>query len=172
MKSIRSRLLVAGLAVLMGTAISKSQTSSDTAPPPPPMHRHEMGMGPHMLKFMAAKLNLTDTQQEQAKAIMQKEMTSMKPMMQQSRQIEQQLHQYAEGNYDEAKVRTLATQKAQLEVEMTVQKTRLHSELYQLLTPDQQAKLKEMEATHQARMHQRMRNRTQDAPPAPPADSN
>jgi protein CpxP len=172
MKSIRFRLLAAGLAVLIGTAIAHSQTSDEAAPPPPPMHGPGMGMGPHMLKFMTAKLNLTDAQQEQAKGIMQKEMSGMKPMMQQSTQIEQQLHQYAEGNYDEAKVRTLATQKAQLEVEMTVQRTRLHNELYQLLTPDQQSKLKEIEATHQARMHQRMQKHSQDGPPAPPADLN
>ena len=171
MKSIHFRLLVAGLAVLMGTAIANSQ-NSDAAPPPPPMHGHRMGMDQHMLKFMTAKLNLTDAQQEQAKALMQKETSGMKPMFQQSRQIEQQLHQYAEGNYDEAKVRTLATQKAQLEVEMTVQRTRLHNELYQLLTPDQQSKLKEIEATHQARMHQRMRKHSPDAPPAPPTDMN
>ena len=163
MKSIRFRLLVAGLAVLLGTALAKAQ-SSDAAPPAPAMRAHGHGRGDEMLKFFTAKLNLTDSQQEQAKAIMQTEKPAMKPLFEQSRQIEQQLHQAAEGTYDEAKVRALATQKAQLELEMTVEKTRLHNQLFQLLTADQQTQLKQLEATHQARMQQRMH----DGPPAPP----
>ena len=166
MKSIRLRLLIASLAVLFGTAIAKSQTSDATAPPPPPMHGPGFGSGEHMLKFFTDKLNLTDAQQEQAKAILQKERTTLKPLMQQSRQMEQQLHQFAEGAYDETKVRTLATQKAAVEAELAVQRTRIHNELFQLLTPDQQSKLKELEATHQARMRQHMH----DAPPAPPVE--
>ena len=98
------------------------------------------------------------------KTIMQKEHPTMKPLFQQSHQIDQQLRQYVEGPYDEAKVRALAAQKAQVEVEMTVQRTRIHNEMYQLLTTDQQAKLKDMETRHEARMQRHM----QEAP-APPA---
>jgi len=163
MKSIRFRLLIAGLAVLLGTAIAKSQTATDALPPPPMHgHGHEFGMGEHM-GFFADYLNLSDAQQTQMKAILQKEHPTMKPLFQQSRQIEQQLHQYVEGTYDEAKVRALATQKAQVEVEMTVQKTRIHNELFQVLTADQQAKMKDLEARHEARMQKHM----QHAPPAP-----
>ena len=38
----------------------------------------------------------------------------MKPLFQQPHQIEQQLNQYVEGTYDEAKVRALAAQQAQM----------------------------------------------------------
>ena len=44
MKSFRFRLLIAALAVVMGTVVAKSQTAED-APQPPPMHGHGMGMG-------------------------------------------------------------------------------------------------------------------------------
>jgi len=166
MKSIRFRLLVAGLAVLLGTAIAKSQTAD--APPPPPMHGqgHGFEMGEHMLGFFTDMLNLSDAQQTQIKAVMQKEHPVIKPLMQQSHQIDQQLRQYAQGTYDEGKVRALATQKAQVELELTVQRTRVHNELFQLLTPDQQAKMKEIEANHEARMAKHMH----DAPPAPPEE--
>lgn len=164
MKSIRVRLLIAALAVFFGTVIARSQTADAAAPPPPPLHGPGFGMGDHMLRFFTEKLNLTDAQQEQAKAIMQKEMLTIKPLMKQSRQMEEQLHQYAEGGYDETKVRTLATQKAQVELELSVQRTRIHNELYQLLTPDQQSKLKELEANRQARMANHM-------PPGPPPSS-
>jgi Spy/CpxP family protein refolding chaperone len=165
MKSFRFRLLIAAMAVLLGTAIARSQTTSD-APPPPPMHGHGQGYGMegHKMGFLAKALNLTDDQKAQMKTIMEKNHTTMKPLMQQSHQIEQQLRQYVEGPYDETKVRTLATQKAQIEVELTVAHTRVHNQLYQLLTPDQQAKVKEMEAKHEARMQKHMNQ----APPAPP----
>jgi Spy/CpxP family protein refolding chaperone len=164
MKSIRTRLLIAAVAVLLGTAIARSQTSD--APPPPPMHGpgHGYAMGDHMMGFFADYLNLSDAQQAQMKAIMQKEHGTMKPLMQQSHQIDQQLHQYVEGTYDEGKVRALAAQKAQVETELTVQRTRIHNELFQVLTADQQTKMKDMEARHEARMQ----NHMHDAPPAPP----
>jgi Spy/CpxP family protein refolding chaperone len=163
MKLIRIRLLIAALAVLLGTAIAHSQTADEAAPPPPPMHDHGFGMGEHMLGFFADRLNLTDAQQAQIKSTMQKEHPVLKPLFQQSHQIELQLRQYAEGSYDETKVRALATQKAQVEAELSVQETRIHNELFQILTADQQTKLKEMEATHEARMQ----SHAQQAPPAP-----
>jgi len=162
MKSIRFRLLIAAMAVLLGSAIAKSQTASDA--PPPGMHEHGYGMHDHMMGFFSEALNLTDDQKTQMKAIMEKERPTMKPLKQQEHQIDQQLRQYVEGTYNEAKVRALAAQKSQVEVELTVAQTRIHNQLYQLLTPDQQSKLKEMEANHEGRMQKHM----QQAPPAPP----
>jgi Spy/CpxP family protein refolding chaperone len=161
MKSIRFRLLVATMAVFLGTALAKSQTASDTTPPTH-VHTHQY-RGGHMMGFFPRSLNLSDTQHAQIKAVMQKENPVMKPLFLQSHQIEQQLREYSEGTYDEGKVRALAAQKAQVEVEMTVQKTRIHNELFQVLTADQQAKMKDIEANRQSRMQKHM----QDAPAAP-----
>ncbi len=165
MKSIRSRILIAALAVLMGSMVAKSQTANDT-PPAPPMHGHEFGMGAHMMGFMAQKLNLTEDQKTQMKAIFQKEQPTIKPLMQQQHQIDTQLRQYVEGSFDQAKVQVLAAQKAQIQAQLTVQETRIHNQLYQLLTPDQQAQLKQMEAQHEARMQQHMNN-SQEPPVTP-----
>lgn len=159
MKSIRFRLLIAALAVVVGSALAKAQTA-DSNPPEHSMHHH-FGME-HAVGFYAKKLDLTDAQKAQMKSVLEKERPTMKPLFQQSHQIEQQLRQYAEGTFDEAKVRSLAAQKAQVEQEMTVQRTRIHNELYQLLTPDQQAKMKELEAQHEARMKQHMQEREQE----------
>ncbi len=49
MKSIRFRLLIAAMAVLLGSAIAKSQTADATTPPP--MHGHGYGMHEHMMGF-------------------------------------------------------------------------------------------------------------------------
>jgi len=150
------------MAVLLGSALAKSQTAADA--PPPPMHGHGYGGHYHRMGFFGKALNLTDEQKTQMKAIMEKERPTMKPLHQQERTIDQQLRQYVEGTFDAAKVQALAAQKAQVEAQLTVAETRIHNQMYQLLTPDQQAQLKQMRANHEARMQQRM----QEAPPAPP----
>jgi len=169
MKSIRFRLLIAALAVLLGTALARSQADDATAPPPPPMHGHGyghgFGMGGHM-GFLAKKLNLTDDQRTQMKAVMRKERPAMKPLFEQQHQVDLQLRQYVEGTFDAAKVQALAAQKAQIQAQLTVAHTRIHNEMYQVLTADQKAQLKEMEARHESRMQQHM----QDGPPAPPEE--
>jgi len=165
MKSIGFRLLIATLAVVLGSAIAKSQTAEDAPPPPAPMHGHAHGFGHGgMDHFLFAKLNLTDDQKAQAKAIMQKERPAMGSLFQQDRQIDLQIRQYVEGNYDEAKVQALAAQKAQVQEQMTMQHSRTHNELYQLLTADQKAQLKQLEAQHEQRMQERMQRHAQQQP--------
>jgi len=166
MKSIRSRFLIAAIAVLFTTVVANSQSqTAEAAPPPMHEHGHGFGHGEHMLEFFTDYLNLSDSQQTQAKSIMQKEHVALNPLLQQLHQTEQQLRQYEEGTYDEAKVRALAAQQSQAQIELTVQKTRIHSELFQILTPEQQAKMKEFEANREARMAKHMK----DAP-APPQE--
>jgi periplasmic protein CpxP/Spy len=169
MKSFVSRLLIAAAAVLLGTMLAQSQTADESAPPAPPPamhgHGHDFGRGGPMMEFFAGKLDLTDAQKAQMKTIMLKERPAMKPLFQQSRQIEQQLRVYEQGTFEEAKVRALASQQAQIETEITVQKTRLHNELFQVLTADQQTKLKEFEASRAARRQARGHQ-----PPPPPPD--
>jgi len=165
MKSIRYRFLVAALAVMLGSAIAKSQTAD--APPPPPMHGHGFGMEGHMMGFWAKSLNLTDDQKAQMKAVMHKEHSTMKPLMLQLHQMDQQLKQYEEGTFDQAKVQGLVAQQSQTLVQVKVEEARIHSEMYQLLTPDQQSKLKELEANREARMQQHMQEHMQNAPAAP-----
>jgi len=117
--------------------------------------------------FFAKYLDLSDAQRAQMKAVMEKEHPALKPLMQQLHQTREQLKQYEEGFYDEAKVRALAAQQTQTMVELTVQETRIHNELFQLLTTDQQAKMKEVEASHEARMARMQQKHMQGAPPAP-----
>jgi Spy/CpxP family protein refolding chaperone len=158
MKSIRFRFLIAALAVMLGAAIAKSQTADA-----PPMHVHGFGMEGHMMGFFAKYLDLSDSQRAEMKAVMQKERPTLKPLMQELRQAHEQLKPYEEGAYDEVKVRALAAQHTQTMAELLVQETRIHNELFQLLTSDQQAKMKEFEANREERMQQHVHDRT----PAP-----
>jgi len=110
----------------------------------------------HGMGFFAKYLNLTDDQKVQMKAVLHKEHATMKPLMMQEHQLDQQLRQYVEGTYDEAKVQAAVSQHAQNLVQVKVQETRIHNELFQLLTPDQQAKMKQFEANREERMQQHM----------------
>jgi Spy/CpxP family protein refolding chaperone len=164
MKSIHFRLLIAAVAVLLGTAFSQS---ADDAPPPP-MHHHEFGMHHRpMMEFFGDYLNLTDAQRTQMKTILHQDFAAMKPLMQQEHQIHTQMRQYEEGTFDEAKVRALATQEEQSKVELTVQHARVRNQMFQVLTADQQAKFKEAEASRDTRMQKHMHTDTSAAPPAP-----
>src|SRR5215469_8277634 len=101
MKSFRFRLFAAALAVLMGAAIAKSQTAD--APPVRAMHAPGFGIGGHM-EFLAKKLNLSDEQKSQMKAIVEKERPAVQPLIERQHQLDLELRQYAEGSFDEAKV--------------------------------------------------------------------
>jgi len=158
MKSIHYRFLAAAFALVLGVALAQAQYPGE----------HRMGMhgdefSDHMLAFFTDYLSLTDTQQKQIKETMTREHATMKPLMEQLHQTHQQLHQYETGTFDEPKVRALAVQQSQTEAELTVQKTRIHNELFQMLTPEQQTKMKEFLAKHEARMEHHMH----DMPPAP-----
>ncbi len=155
MKSTRTRILVIGAAVLLAVVAAVAQG----------MHHGGRGGFGHMLGFYSDYLDLTSAQQDQVKAIWAKEKPTLQPLMEQMHQFHTQMNQLAESaNFDEAKARTLATQQSQTMAELAVQHARIKSEMIQVLTPDQKAKLAKFEARHAARMQQHM------GPPAPPSD--
>lgn len=158
MKSARFRFLSIGAALLLGVAALFAQG----------MHRHGGPMGgfdfDHMLAFYADKLDLSSAQQDQMKAVWEKEKPTLRPLMQQMRQNHQAMEALtASGTFDEAKTRALATQGAQTMIELQVQHARIKSEMMQLLTADQKAKFAQIQAEHQQHMKDHM-------PPPPPSD--
>ncbi len=89
--------------------------------------------------MMTWHLNLTEEQQEQIKAIHEDEMLA-------NEELREKMHGYkteirdlsAEENFDEYAVRTLAEEKAAIQVELTVSKARMKSEIQALLSTEQQ----------------------------------
>ena len=149
MKSTRIRILTIGAAVLLIVAAAIAQG------------RHGFG-GPggdfrHMLGFFTHYLDLTSDQQSQVKAIWEKEKPNLEPLMKQMHQNHADMRALqASGPFDEAKTRALATQHAQTMIEVEVQHARIKSEMMQVLTADQKAKLAQFEAKHEGRMHKHM----------------
>jgi protein CpxP len=154
MKSIKFRL-VSGLIAL--TLAATAAVSQDAAVGP----HHRQGFMGHEFGFFADYLDLTDAQRAQMKQTLAAEKPALKPLMQQEEQSHQQMMQLIQsGNFDEAKAQSIATQESQTHIQLEVQKARIHSELYQLLTADQKAKLAQFMAKHQQRMQQHMEDKS------------
>jgi Spy/CpxP family protein refolding chaperone len=110
-------------------------------------------MSGRALEFFTDYLDLTDAQQQQAKEILAKEKPAIRPLLRQRMQAETQLRALAmNGSLDEATVRDLANQQAQVLTELTVQRARIESELFQLLTADQKTRLNDFMQKHEQRI--------------------
>jgi protein CpxP len=150
MKSTHIRILTIGAAVLLVAAAAIAEG------------RHGYG-GPGGFHHMLKQLDLTSAQQDQVKAIWAKEKAALQPLMQQMRQNHSAMSALeASGPFDEAKTRALVTQNSQTMIELQVEHARIKSEIMQILTADQKAKLAQLEANRAAHMSKHM--------PPPPAD--
>jgi len=117
--------------------------------------------GGAMLGYYVHKLDLTDAQQAQVKAIVAKEKPALQPLMLQMAQGHSQLRDLVmSGGFDEAKVRELASQQTPVLTELAVQYARIGSEMMQVLTPEQKTKLTALISQHEQRMMNRMQGKT------------
>jgi Spy/CpxP family protein refolding chaperone len=156
MKSNHLKLTIATLAVTLIAGVAVSQAGG-------PGRMHGGMFGDHMLQFYTDTLDLTDAQQAQAKDILAKQKVATEPLFKQMGQTHEAMTQLEQSaTFDEAKVRALAAQQSQNMIEMTVAEVRTKSELYQILTPEQKAKLAKMAERHHGGGN----------PPPPPADDN
>jgi protein CpxP len=105
---------------------------------------HGRGEGPShadMLEHMSRALNLSDEQKTQVKAIMDSTESTASGIHAKLDDVHKQLGAAtANGQFDEAQVRTLANQQAQLEADMTVEHFRAMSKVFSILTPEQRVK--------------------------------
>lgn len=149
MKLNRMKIVTVALVTLVLGSLAVSQTVKR-------MHGHGRGHG-DMFGFFSDYLDLSDAQKAQAKDILAKEKPTLKPLMQQLGQSRKQLTQLQQSaTFDEAQVRAVAAQQSQTMTELTVQKARIYSELYQILTPEQKDKLKKFQERREARFKERM----------------
>lgn len=97
--------------------------------------------GNAFMQKMAKDLKLTDAQQEKVKAIITADREKSAPLREKMEEKRMQFHEAATAEkFDEATVRTLAVQKAELEVEMTVSRAKIRNSINAVLTPEQRAK--------------------------------
>lgn len=162
MKSARSIFMVvaAALVLAVGLAFAASEGSQG-------MHHgrgHMMG-GPEFGMFLH-HLNLTDEQKAQVKQIHESEKPTIKPLMQQEFQAHQQMMQLitSDKGFDSKQAQLLASQEAQVHMQLEVEHAKMFSQVYQLLNADQKTKVADMMAKHQQFMQQHMQNQEAPAP--------
>lgn len=113
------------------------------------------GMG-----MMFRGLDLTDEQKTQMKAIRQTSKETMKPIREQMKANRQKLQQLSEGgNFDAAQVQAIAAQQGSLSAQMIVEREKVKSQMFNILTPEQKAKAAEMKANFKQKRQERMQKR-------------
>lgn len=100
--------------------------------------------GHHGHHHLWEKLNLTDAQKKEMFSIRLEERAKMKPLIEKLKEGRHQLHALPKGQFDEAKVRAIAKAQGDIKVELIVEKQRMESMIYAVLTPEQRAKIDQM----------------------------
>lgn len=136
---MKNRILVlAGVAALMIAAAIFVVAQGG------PGHGRPHGDG-DMVEHMSRALNLTDAQKAQVKVIRDAEKAATEPLKTRMEEIHKQVEAAtANGQFDEAQVRALATQGAQAMADMMVEHIRSHTRIFAILTPEQRLKAGEM----------------------------
>ena len=102
-----------------------------------------------MVEHISRELNLTDAQKEQVKAAFEAQHAIEEQRHAKIDEIRKQIDAAtANGQFDEAVVRPLATQQAQLQAESTIDHLRMHAKLYSMLNAEQKVKADEMMKRH------------------------
>lgn len=102
---------------------------------------------------IAEHLDLTGAQKTEIKSIISAERPLVEPLVRQLAATRKQLRNVSKnGNFDEAQVRSLASQQAQTVAELIVAKERVKSKIYNVLTPEQRAKAEKLRTRFESRV--------------------
>ena len=103
-----------------------------------------------------AELQLTDAQKDQVKDIRSRHESQIREAASRLETARQAQENAVEAiPADESKITALTQDLAQAEVDAAIQASRLNTEIWSVLTPEQQTKLKELRAQRQSRVEQR-----------------
>ena len=143
--------LTALVAVLLGVTLALAQGPGLAGP---------LGRGAGPGDFGAAPLlrglNLTDAQQQQVRQLADQMRTQSRPVVEEVRKAEQARRDAMEAvPVDEGRIRSVMQQLGQAQTEFSILQARFHSDVYALLTPEQQEQAQKLRAEREARLKQR-----------------
>jgi periplasmic protein CpxP/Spy len=148
----KSIALTAGVA-LLATGLTTAALAQGGGRRGPEGHGGRMGRGGG---FPLQALQLTDAQREQVKSAMQGHRQDLEAAGKRLRQARQAQHDAVEAiPVNEGLIRSTSQALATAETDMAILQARIHSEVWALLTPEQQAKAKELKAQRETRMKER-----------------
>ena len=98
------------------------------------------------------RLNLTDAQRDQVKSVVDSHEAELRPLGEKTMTARRALEQAVTADtIDEGAIRAKAADVASVESDMAVARARVHADVLQVLTSDQRAKLKELQAEMEKR---------------------
>lgn len=128
-------LILAAVSIGLATQHGGRRGPGPGGGPPP------LGM---MVEHLSHDLTLTDEQKSALQKIVDEESQSAGASFENDHAIMEQIHQLGtDGTFDEAKVRELATQQAQIMVERIVAAERTKAKIFAVLTPEQRTQVAE-----------------------------
>lgn len=100
--------------------------------------------------YLATYLGLTSFEIEAIQQVMMREQHSLEPLMTQLRTTREKLLAIGSERVNEKQVKALADTEASLLARLIVANARMQSNIYKLLSPEQQKKLSDLERTQSA----------------------
>lgn len=103
------------------------------------------GPGGPLAGLPLRELNLTDAQREQVKQIVDSRQQEARAIGERAMAAREALHAATTSpSFDEGLIRAKAAEVAAIEADMAVARARIFADVFQILTPEQQAKVKEL----------------------------
>jgi Spy/CpxP family protein refolding chaperone len=116
--------------------------------------------------MIGARLNLSDAQKDQVKAVMDSHRDEMKALGDRAMEAQRALETAITADtLDEGLIRARANDRAAVEADLAVMRARIHGEVWNILTTEQKTQAKEMQANVQNRLEQRRERREDRRPP-------
>ncbi len=149
-----------GMAAMLAAPVmaqDQSQSQTQSQGERPRMHRGMRGAFPGL---PLRALELTDAQREQVRGIMtarQAEFRALRERLRTARQAEQAA--VTRVPVDENEVRTRVSELSAVQADFAVLRARVHEQVFQVLTPEQQAKAKTLADERQKRRSERFERR-------------
>ena len=115
--------------------------------------------------LMLRDLNLTDAQQQQVRQLTEQLREQSRTLVEAVRKGEEARRDAVEAvPVDEPRIRAAMQQLGDAQTELAILQARFHSDVYALLTPDQQAQAQKVRADREARLKQRQQRLQQRGP--------
>jgi Spy/CpxP family protein refolding chaperone len=154
-RRMHSLILVAASA-LLACALVAGVYAQDPGPSP----RGPFGRGGPGGFRALAQLDLSEAQRQQVRDVMQRYRSQMQEAGQRLREAHDAQRAAVETTpVNEALIRSTTQTLANAQTDMALLRARVHSDIWSLLTPDQQDKAKKLRAEREARMKQRVQRR-------------
>ena len=148
------------IALTTGAALLVTGLAAAALAQGPDGPRGRRGFGPGRGGFALRALDLTDAQQEQVREVMQRRRAELRETDQRlgaAHEAQREAVQTVPVNED--LIRSTSQALAAAQTDMALIEARIHNEVWTLLTPEQQAKAKELKAQRDARVRQRAQRR-------------